>query len=308
MRENIPSMRIWLALAENDLKCSKILRGSGKYSNALFLLQQSVEKSIKSSFSLGHDPEKIKGKFGHDILDVILKYFQKVQCSIAKQLTDHPQMMLKRLELIDQKKSDNLKQYNIHRFISLEMEYEKYKGIFDEYEPLKKKGIELSKPEKIDEHIGKIKEELPEDINVLKIKEDLRTYVREFRELLIDQIVERIPDKFKSFSHKDLENSYIKAGCFNFYLHKIVHPSVLLFALLQPHFGFVRYPRGKQGNPLKDYNKSTPIITKLSELIGIQKCLLRRYREFLELIRYVESEFKVLPLSEFFNEFEISGN
>ncbi len=273
-----------LRFSREDLESSKILFDNKKYPNALFSLQQSVEKSTKAFFLLNEiSKSKELMSIGH--------YLSK------KHLEGIKENQTKALNLREAiKKNPKLKEIPMINKLDLE--------------DFENKAIEA---EKIIKSVnkGKIYSDNPEllDQNLLEMNKFLTT-AEEFEEKKLDKLTEEeLADEWtnniKAFSKirreegvgiSEQEEKEALNVTGEFLKHIALRQaesmiyggtahavnSVLNF-FIEPHFKFLRYPSEKKS--LEYYTLENPLITRLQKFIEVQKRNLEIHRKYLEFIK-----------------------
>lgn len=274
-----------IKISEKDLGSSKVLFENRDYSNAVFLFQQSVEKSTKALLLLN---EVLKSQeligVGHYLSKKHLegvKESQKKAINLKEAIENNPKLkeipMIKKLDLEDfqgktieaekiiksvSKKSkiysDNLLilDQNISEMEKILIDSEKFK--IDDLE-------KISGDELLNEWTSNIKA-------FSKIKKEEGKGISEQEE---KEALAITGDFLKNIALRQAE-SMIYGGT----SHAV--DSTLNF-FVEPHFKFLRYP-GKK-NPLEYYNLENPLIKRLLKLIEIQKRNLKIHKKYLEFIR-----------------------
>lgn len=291
-KEDFSKVKVLLDISDKDLDSSEILFNSKNYSNAVFSLQQSVEKSMKAHSTINEVVpfEKLKDKIGHNPLKVYAKSANE-NLSKSKNLNKAFQIKpeLKKNPLFKDLKLNEFEAGN-KRVIDIISQIDKGGKIFSEdIDELKDAIKEMKKLIKENLESNK-KIEINKDL-IKKIKqswiEGSRPFVKIGRERG-EQISENWESEIESISDKDIKKM-VKNIYSLFVLGGVSHTlNFMLNLFLKPHFELVRYPDIK--NPLEYYNKKNPLIIKFKQLLEIQKSNLKVHRDYLKFIQKLENQ------------------
>jgi len=280
-----------LKISKNDLNSSKILFDYKKYSNAVFCLQQSVEKSMKAysvinkliSFSelkdkIGHNPLRLYSKSAKENISKSKNLSKALE--VKPELKESPmfkKLKLKEFEKGNQRVINIISQVNNNLILSEDI-YE-LNLVIEEIKKLIKENIENPEPIKISkERIQEIKQNWI--VNA--------TPFVEARKKQEEKIPKNWEDEVNNISDKDMRR-IIKSSYTILSLGGVSHTiNFMLNLFLKPHFDFVRYPDKK--NPLKYYNKSNPLIKKFSEILKIQEDNLNLHNKYIRFVLKSEKE------------------
>ncbi len=273
-----------LRFSEEDLSASKILLDNKKYPNAVFLLQQSVEKSTKAFFLLN---EISKSKELRDIGHYLSKKH-------LEGIKENQEKALNLREAI--KKNPKLKEIPMINKLDLE--------------DFENKAVEAEKIVK-SVNKGKIYSDNPEllDQNILEMNKFLTT-AEEFEgkkldKLIEEELVDEWTNNIKAFSKigreegigigeqeekealnvtreflKHIALRHAESMVYGGVAHAV--NSVLDF-FIEPHFKFLRYPSEKKS--LEYYTLENPLIIRLQKFIEVQKRNLEIHKKYLEFIK-----------------------
>lgn len=268
------SHRIWLKIAKEDLNAAKLLLSQKLYRHAVFYLQQSVEKAVKSlGISNGVITEaQARGDIGHKTVRIYFKIFCETKerlVAMENATLMHPE--LTKMDFIDLSQVGKLK-IGIDDF---------QKEFSDENVALK---ISSSEPNLRDflNRLHKLTEEL---------KNELPRIDKEFKELSANgkkkedferklsraiEIVSQIrPDALGGSTVRDIvskstspEAIMILASCSKLMIRLSYCYQSLLYSslILYPHAVRTRYP-DNDFNPSDAYNEKALLIRALDALI-----------------------------------------
>ncbi len=270
-----------IAMACQDLEASAVLYEKKHYPQAVFLLQQAVEKSTKSFglyFSIIAESD-VKGNIGHlsvKIFEKSMKKFNKSVINIKEASEEVPRLghIIAILGNLDPAiaEIDTTKQLEILRECSKNPK--RYRDLSLEY---------------LEDILNDIKE-VEEDVDIMKkvamlnveIPDDITSHI-------INEYVDLMYLLSTSPNHKlevekakeDLYSLFADKGSLQIFaviLNELNSVSIYLLSLsiiLQPHAIAARYP-DNGFNPIKFYTPNRPLIQKLPDLIEITKRAVKR--------------------------------
>jgi len=274
---------ILLEMTKRDLEAAKILYSSELYPQAVFYLQQSVEKMTKSFalrfkiitenelLEIGHNPLLILKKLieGHgETLDTICDVINKVpkfgDLTIIRELNIPDQY--EDLEKTDVMFNDIIK-------VKKELIFYPEEYIIQLFNELKQIESEIE-----EKHIELTEEDL-----------------RKFKENFI-QFPAELSDKFPQISSEKIDKQelekYIDSKEFIELLKKIIHmiydstyifPSLIYLSMITfPHAIIARYPQDEL-NPLKIYTDELPIIRFFGECTKIMEKTIKKIESMYEI-------------------------
>ena len=258
-------------IARKDLEAAKCLFERGLYPQAVFYLQQSVEKANKSfAILIGiiKEDEKDLKDVGHDSMEVYKRLIKKQK---------------EKSEKINEafKKFPKLKEIKIMKNLDVE---KYYKGAVDSLATIKFLGKEREKilfipKSDIRSVIRELdKLELQElDLKHVKIsKKDFNETKESCIELLDNfynlnpQKIEKEKEEFEKIFTLNLMEEVIE-GIQSMLLKNAIYVNYSLFYLsliMIPHAVVTRYPDNNH-DPLKTYNKNLPLIQLFDDLVKI---------------------------------------
>jgi len=279
------TIQAFLDMAKQDFKAARCLYERCLYPQAIFYLQQSVEKATKC-MGLYHKiiAEEELEEIGHRSSEVymkILRGFGDRIDRVYKLLEKFPQLwcsppIKKHLPLRKEKLMNILNNYK--KYIekpSADLSEEKLETFLLD---LKNLELDLKKLKVEKEKIGKLKQEFQEIAN--HICKTLSASPQS-REKVISQLKSLTPELFAQL----IESSIPGVIC-NTHL-------LSLSIILCPHAVSSRYPLPKRGfNPLKTYTETHPLVTKFDQLVDIMDRVLD------EIPRVLSTDFEKMISSE----------
>ncbi len=256
------NIKVFLDIAKQDLEASKILYERKLYPQAVFFLQQSIEKAVKFAFFSVSSltPEEFGIKIGHDTS--ILPTFM---CNEIEKVVDLFKKASKKLPELE----------GIDLFIKL---YERILMIGRDNnlspqtlkEPLKRFDFTI---EEINDFI-KTAQNLNNSIFQTD-KEMLDNMREEFIEAIIKLNKSIKDENSDQITKEDIDEIITK-------VYRLVIPFLTLFLfsiLLNPHTVKSRYPTDQ--NPLEYYSSDNPLVTKLDEIANIIASSIFNFEEIL---------------------------
>lgn len=271
----------YLKTSKKDLEASKLLYKDILYPQSVFSLQQCIEKASKSLLMILDlaDYEEIKSHIGHKVYKIINLYKE-----ILKDIKQKNEIVIKFLP--------GLKYSILNEAIGL------MNTILSIPEEVENISEEWNKSEKkIDEIIERIREDYKEVKRVKEgvLPEEVTGKIKEFIQLTRNEL------NRKSIHEDDtaiLESVFSNSKLANFSI--LYLPLFLLYSLFQlsiltfKHVNISRYPeKDKQVDPIKYYNKNTPIIKKFNAIVEITELILKEL-ENKEKIIFMWNKFKEL--------------
>lgn len=291
-----------LELAEKDLEASRTLYEKNLYPQAVFYLEQSIEKGIKS---LGlHDgtlsKENLAGEIGHRPLKYFSKWFEHwkevgrvIENSNIRNIfpelrdirvieglpdqTDKIEEINEKLEGFSKKRDISEKELmnSFTNILVSQKRIERSKENFDVDEEWK---YELSKWESIFSMFEKLFPNSSEGI----------------REKVFQKM-----EKNKSDFKESLEKTV-------FYYYELAFCSLTLLELSRiftPHSIDSRYPN-EDFNPLEFYTEDFPLIKKFDSIIEMVEEVFQKMELFLKKSHYSPQKESMIPIKSFLEEFE----
>jgi len=244
----------FLQVAQVDLITSNLLYQSSIYHNAIFSLQQAIEKSLKGvGLCVGFiNPNQLRG-VNHFATDVYKKGLE--------QLLKDNRALLNQISL-----SEDLMD-------SLNYQNEEIQGQIDFIKKLKDVGIDSDLSlEVLDDHIKMIWGEPPTDTyNVKKMSEDVAS--RTFTLIEREEIKDRFANKIAFTEREEKNTKQIVQGIYetSIRLEIVIKSLTLLDILFYSHENSSRYPCEEcGGNPIDFYDSKNPLIIRFNELF---KCV-----------------------------------
>lgn len=138
-----------IQIAKNDFEAAKILLERRLYSQAIFMLQQSLEKAIKSlllNFGIVESEMTLKKEIGHDVVIKTLKLMARKVCIMTKELQN---IRFKYKNMPDlQQLLERIEEYAKFAYEMFEKEYTRISGqlqhvINTAFEPLDERNKKL---------------------------------------------------------------------------------------------------------------------------------------------------------------------
>lgn len=250
----------FLEVARTDLNAAKHLLSKKDHSNAVFHLQQAVEKGVKSLGLwlnvLSEEECKDRKIAGHDAFRIfnllVEEGVKKIKSELQSIYSKHPEI-----------EQTSLWQKLKKQLSELE---EEIKNIRNEVDRIEKEAINIASSDKeIQEVIRKINRfrgKLPKGL--LKFGGDAIRTSRELYRMLTQDL-----GKIKRISPTDFRK--IKGASVLFF--RLIYSVACLFYLsliMSPHAVRTRYPE-KDWNPIREYNERMPLVKKLGVLINAVK-------------------------------------
>ncbi len=257
---------ILLNIAKDDWSASKTLYENKLYSQAIFYLQQSVEKSVKSLIIEMEllDTENIKNCVGHNTIKIIellkeknkiiSKEKNKILNAIPKLKNSIFDNLIGTNENVIDLEDDNIENISSnlkHSSTTIEQTINTILSIFNNHLEL----LKMISDEGIESIIDK--DSIEEIIYVAQL------------------IVERysIEEKYKNFNDPNKVRLFIEVVTKNLLLFIPFLGSLFVLSLLTYSDAVnSRYPNIKENyNPLDYYNDTYPVIIKFDKLLNLQK-------------------------------------
>lgn len=88
----------FIKIAQRDFEDAKLLFENGRYPNAIFMLQQSIEKAIKSlliKLGLIRDEKELRIEISHYVASKLIKLLEARTYDCGKEYAEPPQMNLR---------------------------------------------------------------------------------------------------------------------------------------------------------------------------------------------------------------------
>lgn len=270
-------------IAKQDLKAAKCLFDKGLYPQAVFYLQQSVEKANKSWAIMCNviKEEEVKA-IGHDPFKVYVK--------ILKEQKDKLELLIERI-----KKFPKLQETKLLKNFDFEKHYKRAADALTNVEKYYKvKGESLRDIKFLGEEFEEIlytnKEDIIsiiEELDSLKLQDyypdDVKISKKEFTEIkraiieildvfyyLNPKKVEKLREEVEELFTTNLLEEAIKVFR-SIPMRDIIHVSQSLYylsLLMLPHSIVTRYPDNDY-NPLTIYNKNLPLIQLFGDMVNI---------------------------------------
>ncbi len=263
---------VLLDIAERDLNASKCLFEKKLYPQAVFYLEQAVEKAAKS-FGLHQNiiSEDDLEEIGHDSLEIYLKVVEGLKNKVKRF-----QERIKKLPKL--KHTTLFKEYE-------NIGSEKFDEMLDKFESYLKRSDRKISDEEIEKMISELIN-LEAEIESQKITidkneiENLKFLYQEVANTLAEEhpeLRENIKGEMKKF--ESLTPELIEELIVSFSIPQAICSTHLLFLSLIscPHAISSRYPYPEyEHNPLMVYTVEHPIIKKFDRLTQITKGVLER--------------------------------
>lgn len=274
-------VEILLQISKEDLKASKLLYENKFYPHAVFYLQQSVEKAAKSLLiALGlANYQEIKSYISHEVYKIIKLYEEKL-----KDLKQNVKIVIEFLPgLKDSILNEALGFLKI--ILNIPKEVEKISERWNESEREIEELIKGIREGYIETQ--KLRENDLYNKNLEKYKEFIQLTRKELHKKSIDEDETTIlEDVFTNSFFKEFTNLYIPL----FSLYSLFQLSILTFK----HVVISRYTEPEiKLDPLRFYNKDTPIIKKYNDVVEITELILKEL-ENREIIIFGWNKFKEL--------------
>lgn len=268
---------VFLEMAKRDLEAAKCLFERRLYPQAIFHLQQSVEKAVKSrGIREGIIKKDELKKFGHDPTKIYVKmieYWKHLGLAIKTS---------KIREILPE-----FKVFDIVRELPDRMgELEEYSRVFKNLSKDYKKSV-LIQENKLEKFLSVIARSRERIENVRKRVDIECEYAREKEKLyrvveVFDRISPGLSEQFKVELRKELEekpqemkNALKSEINFNLNLNFCDISLFSLSLILLPHAIYSRYPEDDL-NPLEIYTKELPLIKKFNQIAFIIAEVLRK--------------------------------
>lgn len=274
-----------LSISQEDLESSEVLLNHKKYSNSVWNLLQSIEKTTKAVVLMAElvKFKELKKKIGHNPL---FMYNSNISDNLRK------------AESLEEaiKKVPDLKNIPAIRELDLEDFKQKAKSAKEVIEEItKNKKIFSDNPEELDGLIKEMNRGITEikRFDMQKVTEKAYKEYKEAWTKSIKAYIELSEKQGKHIDDTEKEQALsISDETFrliadntrkNMVLQGVTQTlNTLLNMIISPHFKFLRYPDEK--NPLEYYTEKNPLINRLNDLISIQKDNLAFHKEYFEIL------------------------
>lgn len=277
-------------IARNDLEASKCLFERELYPQAVFYLQQSVEKATKS-FGLLNDvikEEELKNVVGHNPLKVYKKSIENQEEKIER-ITDAIEKVPKLGE------TKLIKDFNFRNYHKKIAESLTWFGSLDE---VKEEILFIQKSElrSAIQELDNIESELEslQGININSNEELLKESLEEYKKAsmeILDAFYEFSPQKIEKVKEDLYKNKILDLNLMKEMIKAIqsapiknaiyVTYSLLYLSLIMlPHALVTRYPDNNH-DPLKIYNKNLPLIQLFGNMVEIMEKTLSKLENLL---------------------------
>jgi len=277
LKENSEQIKIckkWLSIAKSDFEATKNLYGHKNYPQAVFSLQQSVEKTIKAyGIFMGIKEGDLKNKFSHDTLKIYehhLNGFLEKSKSFSDALKTHPE--LKSIPMLNELDCDNL-------IVELNDAKDEFKDIKSNAEEItrttRKVESYINRANKLfkneQDSIKKLFEIKLSEMQFNKIKKFMHTNINQISKLKKEELpelkeIDKLTPEYFERLFRETFSYLVKALSVYvalLYLNLIVYNKI----------SSTRYPENK--TPQQVYNLNSPIIKKFKCIQKIhQKCLI----------------------------------
>jgi len=266
-----------LEIAKNDLEAAECLFERKLYPQAVFSLQQSVEKAIKSyGVFMGVISEKEAKEFGHNPL------------KIYKKMGEMGKKMFEEFS-VNIEKVPKLKETEVIEKIDLEKQFKDASYSLDVITHLDQecKEVFFIQKDDIDSFIKEINEIEKEEANIKNIKipkkelNKAKKPITEFLDALYQVNPQKIEDEKKNLDEL-LESDFLKKAMKETFKTMIDHSYIIVSLfyfsmIMKPHAIVARYPDNLSGlNPLDVYNENLPLIESFNDLTKIMNKTLSR--------------------------------
>lgn len=273
-----------LRFSGEDLESSKILLDNKKYPNALFSLQQSVEKSTKAFFLLNEISKSKELKdIGHYLSKKHLegiKDNQEKAINLREAIEKNPK--LKEIPMINKLDLDDFENKAVEAEKIIKS-VNKGKIYSDNSELLDQNLLEMNRfLINAEEFEAKKLDKLTEE----KLADEWTSNIKAFSKIRREEgmgISEQEEKEALNVSGEFLKHIALRHAESMVYggtAHAI--NSVLNF-FIEPHFKFLRYPSEKKS--LEYYTLENPLITRLQKFIEVQKRNLEIHKKYLDFIK-----------------------
>lgn len=282
-RRNLEKVRGWLDHALEDLNSSKALFESKNYSNSVYLLCQSVEKTTKAYAIIGDllQPEEVKKAIGHNPLkmyDKDVKKNKEKANQMKRLFSEHPEL-------------NNLPMMK-------NLDFESYLSTADQAEKIFSDVIEKNKILSDDpimllvqiedmrnriEKIEKMKNEKLSGEIYKRVKQSWKENISEYAKLMGEKnlsVDEKEKERLLSISEEMIRHISDRMTTSILLGQGINAVNVVLNLLMVPHSEISRYPSSKK--PLEYYSLENPLVADLDDLHDIQRRNLALHKEFLQ--------------------------
>lgn len=291
--------KTFFEIAESDLRASDCLFREGHYPQAVFYLQQSVEKATKFYYVVtkvisGENIATEIKQIGH----FPLKVFKKLAENEKKKIGN----VIDTLEKVPGSKETSL----MKAFDDLKKDYEKgfedILKLLDEADRMAREiksqeGYNFPPKEVLEIGIDRLKKiELQIESRLKEIELQIESLFKQMQQrkvpmILIKTLIEAILDCLlcnnpkwrekvkqqfnKAWRSSSLTNEMLEEikKVFESARHYISFSLFFLSLVTTPHSSLARYPTEKH-NPLEVYNKNHPLIQQFKELVGIMDNIL----------------------------------
>lgn len=259
---------VLLEIAQKDLEAAKSLFKDKLYSQAIFYLQQTVEKATKSmGIHLKIIGEDELEDIGHESVKIyvrIIEGFKNVVKKFQEPIKKIPKL----------KHTTLLKKYE-------NVDPDKFSSIVDNFESyLTHPNMDISDEEleKIISELTKLEAEIRnQKITIEREEESLKLFIREVNATREEHPV--FPGVYKKLKKLESLTPELMAKFIECWISTIICYLDLLYlsVILCPHAVFSRYPYPKcEHNPLEIYTEEHPLVKRFEQLSNITERVLDR--------------------------------
>ncbi len=283
MRENIKLAKKLFKTAENDLKAAEVLYNSGNYNIALFQLQQSVEKFVKS-YGIRMEiikPEDLQRKISHLPHKVFTRQYsgeakklieqEKTPILIPDMIPPHQRGKSRRKEKIEglEKLHDRINKVEIPKFKNISKE-----DLTQFVEESKELEIEHQFNEE------KLFKDLKEDF--VKTHEHFKEYFKQFKDdFIINDVKKRLEKADEYVKHQVLDHKFKYRQ--EEKITYITYVWINLSLITAPHEQSTRYPDLSSGEtPEEYYTNENVVIEFMPKFIELMKKTVEKFNEVFE--------------------------
>ena len=259
-------------ISRQDLEASKLLFENKFYPQAIFFLQQSVEKATKSFGILGKiiNLEEARYDVGHDPL----KIYKKMMKSLQKKMEYFEEIINKNPRLgknkIVEDITSNFNSKKMREYLNSLTDIDKNRA----YNFPSKKNIESSIKllNMIESMLGK--SSLPSILTKQKL-EEYEKYMEELLDAFFEldpEIAKKIKNRVNELLSQEPRDKILRIGEFWMDLLYVLF-SLFLLSYLLPWFYaiYTKYPDEKGQNPSEIYNEEHPLIRFYDDLVKIME-------------------------------------
>jgi len=315
MLKNEKYVKALLDISKRDLEAAKILYENKLYPQAIFYLQQSIEKSTKCAFlSLGIIDVKDLRKISHNVVIISQKLFEKASERLKwlENLKD-PKFEKKALEIFKKFKNVFGESFTIEEIERFRENIETYKRKLEKLSKAYSNASELASSLKdsdvvtalrqANSHLKELEKLKNQNIDItdkdaLEFRNEMLKVIREikneFKNYLSPQEIEA-ENKIKKldiYTIKEFLEESSKLGLLLGSLSKLIEIFYSLATPIYFHASLARYPRDNF-NPLEFYTEDYPLVKYFNSIVKVQEKALECFDEVLDRLsnfnRYVQN-------------------